>query len=192
MFIVDYEDLMHAIENKWKYFFCDFSSVSISNHEYDSYPRNNFEFWRCTCSWNCKFSNYIIKDFKIEKFLMKIRWVIYNQFKVLLLFDGFVASNIKLEYDVFTIIQGFRNFDMISYISFSRCIFNCSYSLFWTRVFPDRLISDNIFYLHSNMLKIGFNSDKEAAVRVVHCRNRDSKHQILFKQFFFIWIKSYF
>ena len=46
---------------------------------------------------------------------MKIRWVIYNQFKVLLLFDGFVASIIKLEYDVFTIIQGFQYFEPFWY-----------------------------------------------------------------------------
>ena len=49
---------------------------------------------------------------------MKIRWVIYNQFKVLLLFDGFVASIIKLEYDVFTIIQGFQCFKPNLYFLF--------------------------------------------------------------------------
>ena len=40
--------------------------------------------------------------------MTKNRWVIYNQFKVLLLLDGFVAS-IEFEYDVFTINKGFSH-----------------------------------------------------------------------------------
>ena len=51
------------------------------------------------------------KDF----FMTKNSWVIFNQFKVLLLLDGFVAS-IKIEYDVFTTKTGLLTLLSMSWI----------------------------------------------------------------------------
>ena len=51
------------------------------------------------------------KDF----FMTKNSWVIFNQFKVLLLLDGFVAS-IKIEYDVFTTKTGLLTLLSLSWI----------------------------------------------------------------------------
>ena len=95
------------------------------------------------------------KDF----FMTKNSWVIFNQFKVLLLLDGFVAS-IKIEYDVFTTKTG-----LLTLLSLSWIILR----LQWGCYQPNFLLIIKILFQFYDMFDTDYRSNILTRYKIKNC-----------------------